>query len=733
MRSPGVGVGTRRILVARILLILPFLALSVRAAHLAVDERGIERGASQTNRTIALAPERGVIYDRNGSELVLSIDAPSIYANPAAIRDKSGTARQLAKVLGRESAKIAARISGTRSFAFVSRWVSEEQAKRIRALGMDGIGVVYEPRRVYPQGSMAASLLGFTNIDGVGVRGLEQQLDDWLRGTALRLPAERDARGRLLIDAGKERWSTAGGDVALTIDAAFQADAEAALRSAVEATGAHGGVAISLDPRTGDILAMAEAPGFDPNRFREIDYRATRSHGFLDASEPGSTMKAFLMAAALENGTTTPDDRYDCENGEFKVPGSTIHDSHPHGELTASEILQVSSNIGATKIAFALGPRAHSDVLERFGFGSATGIGFPGESAGLLRPWQTWRPLDHATIAFGQGIAATPIQIAAATAALANGGEWVQPRLVKATRVARGRWQPAAPPPRHRAVRPDVAAAVVTMMERVVAPGGTARRAALRGVRVAGKTGTAQKLDSKTGTYADDRFVAWFIGIVPADDPQLVIVAGIDEPRRPQHTGGAAAAPLFAQLAASQLARFGIVTEPDSDAPEFQPIPDVRTLTADVAEPRAATPAVTAEPAPIATPQPIDVAAAPAEFAKPAIATTTARSVLATATAPAPESRPRVRVKEPLHRSSAAQLAKQLTPIGDRMLLPDFRGLTPAEVRKITANTELGVKMSGRGRAVEQDPPAGTIVGTAQALVIIYFEDTSPTELAGEG
>jgi cell division protein FtsI (penicillin-binding protein 3) len=576
---------------------------------------------------------------------------------------------------------------------------------------------------------MAAPLLGFTNIDGVGVRGLEQQMDDWLRGTALRLPAERDARGRLLIEAGKERWSTAGGDIALTIDAAFQADAEAALRSAVEATGARGGVAISLDPHTGDILAMAEAPGFDPNRFREFDYRATRSHGFLDASEPGSTMKAFLMAAALEHGSTTPTERYDCENGEFKVPGSTIHDSHPHGELSASEILQVSSNIGATKIAFALGRRAHFDVLERFGFGHATGIGFPGESAGLLRPWQKWRPLDHATIAFGQGITTTPIQIAAATAALANGGEWVQPRLVAATRVSRGRWLPTRIAPRHRAVRPEVAAAVVAMMEGVVAPGGTAKRAALRGVRVAGKTGTAQILDRETGTYADDRFVAWFIGIVPADDPKLVIVAGIDEPQRPQHTGGAAAAPLFAHMAASQLAHFGIVTEPGSDAPEFAPAPAFQILTADIATPRDASPEVAEVAPPIVTPRPIDVAAAPAPVATPAIASAPAPRALAAAAQPA--RRPSVRKSRRM--TSASQVANQLAPIGDRMLLPDFHGLTQSEVRQITANTQLGVKMSGRGRAVAQEPPAGTIVGTAQALVFIYFEDSSPTEPAGEG
>jgi cell division protein FtsI (penicillin-binding protein 3) len=724
MRSSGVGVGTRRILVARILLILPFLALAIRAGQLAVDERGIERGDRQTNRTLQLAPERGVIFDRNGNELALSIDAPSIYANPSAIRDVPGTARKLAKVLDRKHDKIAERISGARSFAFVSRWVSTAQAERIQALGLDGIGVIYEPRRVYPHGEMAAPLLGFANIDGVGVRGLEQQMDDWLRGTALRLPAERDARGRLLIEAGRERWSTAGGDIALTIDAAFQADAEAALRSAITATGARGGVAISLNPRTGDILAMAEAPSFDPNHFREFDYHATRSHGFLDASEPGSTMKAFLMAAALEQGTVTPDDRFHCEDGEFDVPGSTIHDSHPHGELSVAEILQVSSNIGATKIAFALGPRAHSEALERFGFGRSTGIGFPGESAGLLRPWQKWRPIDHATIAFGQGVTATPIQIAAATAALANGGEWVQPRLVAARRVAQGRWQPTRLEPRRRVVSPETAGAVVAMMERVVGPEGTAKRATLRGVRVAGKTGTAQKLDLETGTYAQDRFVAWFIGIVPADDPQLVIVAGIDEPQRPQHTGGAAAAPLFAHMAASQLARFGIVTEPGANTPDFAPARGGETAIVALAPAAPAPPA--AAPAAIAA---VDVAAAPRPTAQLALAAAQAQPVRVAVVGPAKQ--PAARKRRP--RADASQVALQLVPIGDRMLMPDFRGLTRSEVRKITATSALDVKMTGRGRAVTQVPPAGTIVGATQALVFIHFDDAEIEDSAGEG
>jgi cell division protein FtsI (penicillin-binding protein 3) len=398
----------RRVAVARILLLLPFIVLAARAAWLASDERAGARGAHQTGTSVALPPERGVITDRNGAELALSVDAPSIYVDARTLTDPRRTAAALAGPLGVGSHAIFARIAERKGFVFVKRWVSDEQARRVKALGLDGVGILPEPRRVYPNRGLAAQLIGFANIDGHGVRGIEQVEDAWLRGTARRVPVERDARGRLLASPGVERWMTAGGDVALTIDAALQADAEAALADAVKRTGARGGVVISLDPGTGDILALAEAPSFDPNRFREVDYRATRSRSFLDAADPGSTLKSFLMAAALERGAVTEDQTFDCEHGSFAVPGSVIHDSHPYDVLTVPEILQVSSNICSAKIAFALGRQAHFESLRRFGFGEVTGVGFPGESAGVLRPWKEWRPIDHATIAFGQTTPPSP-------------------------------------------------------------------------------------------------------------------------------------------------------------------------------------------------------------------------------------------------------------------------------------------------------------------------------------
>jgi cell division protein FtsI (penicillin-binding protein 3) len=635
MRSSAVRLTARRLAVAQAVLLLAFLALAARAAHLSLfDERGWILGEKQRHAVLTLAPERGAIFDRDGHELALSVEAPSVYVLPAALADPERAAQRLAPVLGRRSADLAARLRGRRSFLFLARWVTPKRAARVRALGLRGVGIVHEPRRVYPLGDLSAQLVGFANIDGRGVRGIEQQEDGWLRGTSLRLPVERDGSGDLLVNRGDEHWSTAGGDVALTLDAAMQSDAML------------GGIVVSMDPATGDVLALAEAPSFDPNRFREFLYEDTRSRTFLDAFEPGSTLKAFLVAAALENGTLTPEDRIDCENGTFALPGKTIRDHKPHGALRSAEILRVSSNIGAVKIAFSVGPRAHLEMLRRFGFGRSTGSGFPDESAGLLRSAKRWRPVEQAALAFGQGLSVTPIQLVAAMAALANHGQWMRPRLMAARRAPRSPWQHTRPEREQRVVAPRTAATVIEMLESVTGPGGTGRRAALRGVRVAGKTGTAQKFDAKLGHYSDERLVAWFIGAVPADAPRLALAVALDEPRRPAHTGGAAAAPLFARVAAAQLARLGIVTEPVR-VPQRPP--------------------------------------------------------------------PRLPKNEPT-------TVPALTRLADRVLLPDLRGLTVAEVRAITAQAHLAVEISGSGRAVAQDPLPGTIVAARDARIQVRFE-----------
>lgn len=692
MTSGDVRSSQRRMRIARVLLVLPFLVLTARAAHLSVfDQRGMKRGEAQTERVLTLMPERGTIVDRNGAALALSVTAPSVYATPEALTDRKAAAAALARALGLERRHVAARLDAHPSFVFVARWVDPAGAQRVRDLGLPGVGVLEEPRRVYPHRGLAGPMLGFANIDGEGVRGVEQKEDGWLRGTARRIPVERDARGRLLSEGGV--WSTAGGDVALTIDATLQAEAEKHLRDSVEATGAKSGVVIVMDPASGDLLTVAENPSFDPNGFRELRYGSTRARSFLDAAEPGSTMKLFLVAAALEQGAVSPGDHYDCEEGSYELPGKTIHDTHPHGDLSIAEILHYSSNIGAVKIARDLGPRSYFETLRRFGFGSPSESHFPDESAGVLRPWKKWREVDHATIAFGQGISVTPIQLAAAVATLANGGHRVRPRLVAARRAADGPWHPTDLGAGERVVSDTTARSVLGMLEGVVSADGTGRRAALEGVRVAGKTGTAQKFDAKLGRYSDDAFTAWFVGIAPADAPRVVVVVGLDEPRRPFHTGGGSAAPLFARVAASQLSRFGIATAPfhiPRPAPEAEPEAPPVQLAAHVRA-VAAEPTPAPAPAPVREPVPSDPpppAAAPGATAAPPVA------------APPP----------------------QVARLDERMLVPDLRGMTVAEVRQITENTPIALQIRGSGRVVTQVPPPGTIVAARDALVLLRFE-----------
>lgn len=646
MRSPDLGPLRLRLRVAYALLLLVFAALTVRAAQLTlVAGRGAERGRSQLLSALELAPERGRIVDREGAELALTVGASSVYAVPSEITDPDAAAAQLAALLDLDAARLRERLVQRRPFVFVRRWVDEERIAQVLALELPGIGTVTEPRRAYPHGALAASIVGFSNIDGQGARGVEQLENEWLVGRPQRVAVERDARGRLLLGPGLDRHAAAGGEVALTLDLQLQADAEAALAEGIAAARAAGGFVVSLDPRTGDVLALAESPGFDPNHFRTVPFPETRSRAFADAWEPGSTFKTFVIAAALEAGAVQPHEIFDLRGG-LRVPGKTIRDLHPKPSLDVAGILRVSSNVGAVRIGQRVGARAHYETLQRFGFGSRTGSGFPGESSGLLRPVERWRPVDAATATFGQGVSVTPVQLAAAVAALGNGGVWMPPRLVRARRAPGGAWRALPPAEGRRAVSERTAAAVMDMLAGVVhVEGGTGRRARLRGVPVAGKTGTAQKLEPN-GRYSQTRYIGWFVGLAPADDPRVAIAVAIDEPKG-VHGGGVVAAPVFAKVAAAHLTQLGIRTEPELSDPAA---PETRT-----------------------------------------------------AAAPTPP---------------AGEVARQ----GDRVLVPDLRGLTVAEVVQRTARTALRLELSGHGRAVAQEPVPGTIVTAGRERLRVRFE-----------
>lgn len=704
MRSAALDQASNRIVWIRLAGLVLVLVLAGRAAHLTVAHaraRNLYDRQIQTEQR--LAPARGTIFDRDGRELALTTEAASIYAIPRLIEDRQATAVELAKILDLDAEHVARRLEAHERFTYIARWVGAEETDRIRELEIAGVGIDREPRRSYPAGKLAASLIGFANIDGEGVRAIEQMEDAWLVGQPRRVQVERDARGRPLALRSTDPREAQGGDIALTLDAAMQGAAEAALTEAVEKTGARGGLVLTLDPRNGDILALAEAPGFDPNRFRELDYAETRAHAFTDVVEAGSTMKTFLIATALEAGEISADLDIDTGDGTYHVRGKTIRDHEPYGVLQPADILRVSSNVGAVQIAQKIGREVQYEGLRRFGFGSSTGSGYPTESIGLVRKWAEWKPVDQAAIAFGQGISVTAIQLASALGALANEGMRVEPRLVLARRRSGGAWQQTEVRPAGRAVSAEAASLTLDMMQTVVSAEGTGRLAALADIAVAGKTGTAQKLDLETGRYSNKRYIAWFMGVVPADDPELVIVVAVDEPKGHLHSGGYIAAPVFARVAAAQLARRGIMTEPRPiDAPKPKPKP-VPTLLVERHEP-------------VERIERIPPPARPAPPFRRAIASnviTHDRPPLAAVAAPPPR---------PAAVASAAVGPPRLLAHAPAFV-PDFTGHTIARAQRLAATESLEIAPVGatEGRVVSQRPVPGTVLDGVDRTVRLRF------------
>lgn len=514
-------------------------------------------GHMQYLKALEVPAPRGSIHDRRGVELAISVEAPSIAANPREVVDVARTAERLAHALGLDVRAVEAKLGGTGWFTWIERRVTVEEARRVEALGLPGVRVVAEPRRFYPARGLAGPLLGLVDIDGKGLEGLELALDDVLRGRRASLPALRDARGEVVLAGGWEETSTAGATVTLTIDRFIQYSAERALLDAVEEHQASAGVVIVLDPRTGEVLAMATAPTFDPNDPR--GRKDARNRAVTDAFEPGSVMKVFGIAAAVDAGVVSPEDRIDVEGGRLQIGRKRIRDTHDGEHLiTVTEIMKYSSNVGAVKIARKLGRERLYEALRRFGFGQKTGIELPGERAGQIRDPKRWGEIGLATISFGYGMTATPMQLAAALAAVANGGVFYAPTLVKRIVAADGKVLREHTPSGRRVLSEKAARQTVAMLKAVMEKGGTAEKVVVPGFVGAGKTGTAEKVDPATGKYTSDRHLSSFMGFIPADDPRLVILVMIDDPKGKKYFGGAVAGPVFARVAEESLKYLGV-------------------------------------------------------------------------------------------------------------------------------------------------------------------------------
>lgn len=564
------GVGWIRLRVAIFALSLGAGLLLVlgRAVHLQVVERDWlgEMAKSQYSRTLSLAPHRGEIVDREGATLASSVEVESIFLDPLLLgsspEERQARLERLARVveLGPEQARrIARRLEEPNNrFVWLRRRVSPQMASRVRRLGFEGVGFVKEAQRFYPHKETAASVLGFVGADGNGLEGIERLFDERLRGQTAHVAALRDARGRALFsEAPIPTEGRKGATVQLTLDRAIQYLAEKALATGIEKNEARAGSAVVLDVRTGEILALASYPGFNPNRAPTRRTReGLRNRAVTDPFEPGSTMKVFLLAGGLERGAFHPAETFDCENGVWQIGRHRVHDSKPYRSLTPARILQVSSNICSGKIAKRLGGEALEEIYRSFGFGRRTGIELPGEAGGVVGPIRG--EIGLVTASFGQGpIMATSLQIAAATAALGNGGRLLAPWLVKSVREPDGRVvHEGKVVELGRPISEETARTVLRWMEGVVEEGGTGTLAALERYAVAGKTGTSQKPDPHRRGYGKER-IASFAGIVPADDPRLAIVVVLDEPQKDK-LGGRAAAPVFRAIAEGALGVLGV-------------------------------------------------------------------------------------------------------------------------------------------------------------------------------
>ncbi len=539
-------------------MVLALGGIVVRLGVLQVRESGTYEalGVEQRVRTELLSAQRAEIVDRNGSPLAITLDARDVYANPALVTDPAGEAASLARVLGLNRTDLTAVLrTPDTTFAYVERGVSIDLANQIADLALPGIGILPSEKRYYPSGSIASQVVGVTNVDGTGITGLERQYDASLAGTQGERTVELSAMGQEIAGGVQvDQEPTPGPDLELTIDRQMQFQTQVYLRQAVAANHAKGGTVIVMDPRTGEIYAMATYPTFDPNAFSAADPSTLVNRAVTDTWEPGSVNKTITAAAALSSGIVRPTDTFQVA-GTRTIEGYTIHDAEPHGveTMTLGDIIAHSSNVGISLVADRVGNQRLGKTFHAFGYGQPTGVGFPGEAAGLIEPSDQWSDITRATVSFGASVAVSPLQMAAVYATIANGGTYVRPSLVRATVASDGVATLEPPAPRHR-VLPRATSKELTEMLAYAVQDGTGYNAQIAGYQVAGKTGTAKKVDSR-GKYID-RYVASFIGFLPASRPRVVIAAILDEPDTVY--GGVAAAPLFQHIARYAIQRLGI-------------------------------------------------------------------------------------------------------------------------------------------------------------------------------
>jgi cell division protein FtsI (penicillin-binding protein 3) len=550
-----------RIYITGVCFFLAFIIIFLRAYQLQIIEASHLSGLAEKGYTgeLTFTAQRGTILDRTGKELALSIEVSSIYGYPKKIVNKRKAAKLLSPALSIDRAVLLEKLRGSSSFVWIKRKVTPEEISRVESHAIPGIEFTKENRRYYPCIETVAHVVGFASQDNKGLEGIELQYNSYLEAEETTLSRVHDALGRPLLFDGPKVERPGPFNLVLTLDKDISYKAQKSLQHAVERSGAASGICIVLRPRTGEILAMAVVPEFNPNVFWRHKPYEWRNRAVTDCFEPGSTLKAFLLAAALQDGVVTPNTVLDCERGELRVADYTIHDSKEYGNLSVSEIIKYSSNIGAIKIGRRLGAERFNYYLQRFGFGERSGIDFPGERHGILKSMRHASILDQHTLFFGQGISVSPLQLAMAFGAIANGGSLMRPYLVKSIVDQGGKpIRENYPQTRRRVISQATARRVKAILEGVVEKDGTAPSAAIQGYTVAGKTGTAQKVDPIEKTYSNTKYVAYFGGFTPSSSPEIVILVALDEPKdRPY--GGIVAAPVFRDVGGWTLNHLDVV------------------------------------------------------------------------------------------------------------------------------------------------------------------------------
>jgi cell division protein FtsI (penicillin-binding protein 3) len=683
-----------------------------------------QRAARQQQRTIEVSPRRGVIYDRNGHELAMTISVDSVFAVPNEIPDQANAASLIARILKVSPKEVLARLQSSKNFVWVARKLDAEASRRIRGLNLKGVYFQKESKRYYPKGELAAQVLGYVGMDDEGLGGVEKRFDEQLRGKPGKMLVSVDARQRSLGRAEKE--PEPGSNIVLTIDEKIQYIAERELDRSMHETGAEAGTVVVQNPRTGEILALASRPGFDPNAYRKHSPAAMKNRAVSDIYEPGSTFKIITLAAALEEKLTTPEERIDCQNGSITIFGHRIRDHKPFGILSVSQVMQQSSDVGAIKLGLRLGEQRFDHYIRAFGFGSQTGIELPGETRGMAKPASRWTKNSIGAISMGQEVGVSSVQLVSMVSAVANDGVYVPPRVVAGTIAPRSLPSPQKvtfqPAEQRRVVSSLTAVQMKKILEDTVLFG-TGKQAILDGYTSAGKTGTAQKIDPKTGRYSPWAHIASFGGFAPVNKPAITVSVMLDSPRGLHH-GGEVAAPLFARVAQQVLAYMNVPHDADlRNAQRLQIRAAVKPGELTEGSPDRLSDQVEWTGEELAAAEQASLAPLPVVSSAPTKNEIARAKVITASFTPAPQP------KSPMtERPAPAKLPQPLPPSGGTVIL-DAEGARTApsllgkSVRSaIIAAQDAGIELDviGSGVAREQAPAPGEPLGPSARVTVRF-------------